>query len=328
LRRAARIYEGAARKGGSEIYEILATREESMDVKTGRPTNSRRLASAIKWVLFWIAIAMGVFACVWIFLGQGMAAEFLGGYLIEFSLSMDNLFVFMSIFTAFGITEHAQHRVLHWGIIGAIILRFIFIMLGVAIVEKFNWVLYFFGVLLLVNGVKMFKSDEEQKDPADSFVMKMIRKIVPMTKYFVGEKFFVREFSERHGRTLLRATPLFGVLLLIEFSDIIFATDSVPAVFSISTHPFIVYSSNILAILGLRQLYFVLEYMAEQFKYVRYGVAVILFFTGFKLLAVIFGLRISTVTSICIIIGVLAGSVMLSMLVTSRGAKTKRAKDI
>lgn len=294
-----------------------------MDVKTGRPTNSRRLASAIKWVLFWIAIAMGVFACVWIFLGQGMAAEFLGGYLIEFSLSMDNLFVFMSIFTAFGITEHAQHRVLHWGIIGAIILRFIFIMLGVAIVERFDWVLYFFGILLLINGVKMFKGDEAKKDPTDSMVMRAIRKVVPMTSYFVGEKFFVHEKSEKLGKVVLHATPLLGVLLLIEFSDIIFAIDSVPAVFSISTHPFIVYSSNILAILGLRQLYFVLEYMAEQFKYVRYGVAAILMFTGFKLLAVIFGLHVSTVTSICIIFGVLICSIVISMLVTSREPKEK-----
>ena len=283
----------------------------------GKPTGRHRLLNAMKWVAFWIAIAMAVFAGVWRILGQSLAIEFLGGYLIEFSLSMDNLFVFMSIFTAFGITEHAQHRVLHWGIIGAIILRFIFIMLGVAIVEKFDWVLYIFGVLLLINGVKMFRGDDEEKNPADSFIMRAIRKVLPMTKYFVGEKFFVHEKSEKLGRAVLHATPLLGVLLLIEFSDIIFAIDSVPAVFSISTHPFIVYSSNILAILGLRQLYFVLEYMAEQFKYVRYGVAAILMFTGVKLLAVIFGLHITTVVSICIIFGVLVCSILLSMLITS-----------
>ena len=287
----------------------------------GRPTGRHRLLNAMKWVAFWIAIAMAVFAGVWRILGQNLAIEFLGGYLIEFSLSMDNLFVFMSIFTAFGITEHAQHRVLHWGIIGAIILRFIFIMLGVAIVEKFDWVLYIFGVLLLINGVKMFRGDDEEKSPTDSFIMRAIRKVVPMTKYFVGEKFFVHEKSEKLGKAVLHATPLLGVLLLIEFSDIIFAIDSVPAVFSISTHPFIVYSSNILAILGLRQLYFVLEYMAEQFRYVRYGVAVILMFTGVKLLAVIFGFHITTVASICIIFGVLVCSILLSMTIASRERK-------
>lgn len=287
----------------------------------GKPTGRHRLLNAMKWVAFWIAIAMAVFAGVWRILGQNLAIEFLGGYLIEFSLSMDNLFVFMSIFTAFGITEHAQHRVLHWGIIGAIILRFIFIMLGVAIVEKFDWVLYIFGVLLLINGVKMFRGNDEEKDPTDSFIMRAIRRVLPMTKYFVGEKFFVHEKSEKLGRAVLHATPLLGVLLLIEFSDIIFAIDSVPAVFSISTHPFIVYSSNILAILGLRQLYFVLEYMAEQFRYVRYGVAAILMFTGVKLLAVIFGIHITTVVSICIIFGVLVCSILLSMLIASRERK-------
>lgn len=287
----------------------------------GKPTGRHRLLNAMKWVAFWIAIAMAVFAGVWRILGQSLAIEFLGGYLIEFSLSMDNLFVFMSIFTAFGITEHAQHRVLHWGIIGAIILRFIFIMLGVAIVEKFDWVLYIFGVLLLINGVKMFRGDDEEKSPTDSFIMRAIRKVVPMTKYFAGEKFFVHEKSEKLGKAVLHATPLLGVLLLIEFSDIIFAIDSVPAVFSISTHPFIVYSSNILAILGLRQLYFVLEYMAEQFRYVRYGVAVILMFTGVKLLAVIFGFHITTVASICIIFGVLVCSILLSMTIASRERK-------
>ncbi|MEA4813658.1 MAG: TerC/Alx family metal homeostasis membrane protein [Oscillospiraceae bacterium] len=287
----------------------------------GKPTGRHRLLNAMKWVAFWIAIAMAVFAGVWRILGQSLAIEFLGGYLIEFSLSMDNLFVFMSIFTAFGITEHAQHRVLHWGIIGAIILRFIFIMLGVAIVEKFDWVLYIFGVLLLINGVKMFRGDDEEKNPADSFIMRAIRRVIPMTKYFVGEKFFVHEKSEKLGRAVLHATPLLGVLLLIEFSDIIFAIDSVPAVFSISTHPFIVYSSNILAILGLRQLYFVLEYMAEQFRYVRYGVAAILMFTGIKLLAVIFGIHITTMVSICIIFGVLVCSILLSMLIASSERK-------
>lgn len=281
-----------------------------------------RLLNALKWVLMWVAIAMLVCAGVYHVLGADLALEFLGGYLIELSLSMDNLFVFMSIFTAFGIAEHAQHRVLHWGIIGAIVLRLIFILLGVAIVEKFEWVLYIFGVLLLINGFKMFKGEDEEKDETKSPIMRVIRAVIPMTDHFVGEKFFVREHSEKHGRMVLHATPLLGVLLMIEFSDIIFAIDSVPAVFSVSTHTFIVYSSNILAILGLRQLYFVLEYMAEQFQYVRYGVAIILLFTGLKLLVVLFGIHISTVLSIAVIFSVLIGSVAISILLTRHQEKS------
>lgn len=276
-----------------------------------------RLLNALKWVAMWVAIAMVVCAGVRYVLGPELALEFLGGYLIELSLSMDNLFVFMSIFTAFGIAEHAQHRVLHWGIIGAIVLRLLFILLGVAIVEQFEWVLYIFGVLLLINGFKMFKGEDEDKDVTQSPIMKIIRKVIPMTDHFVGEKFFVRERSFRHDKIVLHATPLLGVLLLIEFSDIIFAIDSVPAVFSVSTHTFIVYSSNILAILGLRQLYFVLEYMAEQFQYVRYGVAIILLFTGLKLLVVLFGIHISTVVSIAVIFSVLVLSIVLSIAVTN-----------
>ena len=281
-------------------------------------THDHELLNALKWVGMWIAIAMCVMALIWKFMGGQLATEFLGGYVIEFSLSMDNLFVFMSIFTSFGISEHAQHRVLHWGIIGAIIMRFIFIMAGVAIVERFAWVLYIFGVLLLYNGIKMFKGDDKEEDPTQSPIMKFIRKFLPMTEDFRGEKFFVKEYSEERGRIVHHATPLFGVLLLIEFSDIIFAIDSVPAVFSISIHPLVVYSSNILAILGLRQLYFVLEYMAKRFQYVRYGVAIILMFTGFKLLAEIFHIEVGTEVSILVIIGILAASIILSMVISGR----------
>ncbi len=282
-----------------------------------------RLLTALKWVVMWIAIAMVVCGGVYYVLGPSFALEFLGGYLIELSLSMDNLFVFMSIFTAFGIAEHAQHRVLHWGIIGAIVLRLVFILLGVAVVERFEWVLYIFGVLLLINGFKMFKGEDEEKDVTQSPIMRVIRKVIPMTENFVGEKFFVREHSVKHNKTVLHATPLLGVLLLIEFSDIIFAIDSVPAVFSVSTHTFIVYSSNILAILGLRQLYFVLEYMAEQFQYVRFGVAIILLFTGLKLLVVLFGIHISTVLSIAVIFSVLVLSIVLSIAVTNQQQRKK-----
>ena len=269
------------------------------------------LLSALKWVLLWVAVALTICGVLRVLAGPELALEFLGGYLIELSLSMDNLFVFLSIFSAFGVAEHARHRVLHWGILGAIVLRLLFVLMGSAVVHRFSWVLYLFGALLLVNGVKMLRGGEEA-DPQHSGVMRVIRSVLPMTDHFVGERFWVWE--NKTSRRVWRATPLLGVLLLIECSDILFAMDSVPAVFSMSTHPFIVYTSNILAVLGLRQLYFVLEYVAEQFQYVRYGVAAILFFTGFKMLAVLFGVHIGTGVSILLIGSILCLSILASVM--------------
>lgn len=285
----------------------------------------RRTVKAYKWLFFWIGLAMAFNVGVYFFFGQEKAIEFLGGYLIEFSLSIDNVFVFLMIFMSFSIAEHAQHRVLGYGIAGAIVLRFIFIFFGVSVVNKFEWVLYIFGVILIVSGAKMFKKEEE-KDPHDSKVIKALKKVIPMTTYFKDEKFFIRE--DREGEKTasgkmaekgkLMATPLFAVLVLIEFSDILFAIDSVPAVISVSRDLFIVYTSNIFAILGLRQLFFVVEHMQEKFQYVRYGVAVILCFTGVKMLLGIFDIHVSTVISIGIIVGVLAISIIVSVIIAKR----------
>lgn len=283
----------------------------------------RALLRALGWVALWIAVALLVCAAIRWMLGPERALEFLGGYLIELSLSMDNLFVFMSVFAAFGIPEHARHRVLHWGILGAVVLRLVFILLGAAMVERFEWVLYLFGVLLVINGAKMLQGGEDgEQDASQGLLMGVIRRVLPMTDTFAGEKFFVR--LPRGGRTVLRATPLLGVLVLIECSDIIFAIDSVPAVFSVSTHPLIVYSSNILAILGLRQMYFVLEYMADRFCYVRRGVAVILLFTGGKLLGAAAGVTVGTAASIVVIFSVLAGSILLSLAGTAHPKEERR----
>ncbi|MGL4483729.1 MAG: TerC family protein, partial [Anaerovoracaceae bacterium] len=201
-------------------------------------------------------------------------------------------------------------------IIGAIVMRFFFIFFGISIVNKFEWMIYVFGAILIFSGVKMFKHDED-KDPHDSRIIKVLRKVMPMTKNFQDEKFFIRENAK------LLATPLFAVLILIEFSDIIFAIDSVPAVISITRNLFIVYTSNIFAILGLRQLFFVIEHIQDKFQYVRYGVAIILAFTGVKMLTGIFGVHISTVVSISVILGLLISSVILSVIVSNKKAKKK-----
>ena len=265
---------------------------------------------ALFWVLFWICAALCFDAGIWFFLGQAKAIEFLGGYVLEQSLSIDNLFLFITLFTSFGIKSEYQNRVLKYGIIGAVILRMIFVMLGVAVISMFHWVLYIFGIILLISAYKMAFGSEEEKDFSDSKIIKMLKKVVPVTDELHGEKFFVVKEGICH------ATPLFAVLLLIEFTDILFAVDSIPSVFSITTDTFIVYTSNIFAILGLRNLYFILGKLHEKFDYVKYGVAIILAFTGVKLTVLIWNIHISTVFSLLFITAVLVISIILSMVFT------------
>ena len=268
--------------------------------------------SAFKKVALLVALAMAVCAGVYVMMGQQAAFEFLGAYLIEFSLSIDNLFVFITVFTAFRVPVDYQHRALAWGIWTAVVLRFIFIFLGVSIVEKFTWVLYIFGFILIFSGYKMFKGedDEEEKDVTDNMGYKLLAKFMPITKDFVGNHFVTKIDNKWH------ATPLLAALMVIEASDIMFAIDSVPAALSVSTNMFIVYTSNILAILGLRQLYFVLEHLQERFAYVRYGVAIILAFTGVKLAILMFHIHIPILASIGFIFSVLVGSIILSIYKT------------
>jgi len=260
-------------------------------------------------------VALLVDLCLYLIAGQDIALDFLGGYLIELSLSVDNLFVFLSIFTSFGVPERFRHRVLHYGIIGAAVLRLLFILFGVAVVSRFEWILYVFGAVLVVNGVKMLRFKEEpEKNTGTSFGVKLVRRFVPVTESFCGNCFFVLRGKRRY------ATPLFVVLVVVELSDIIFAIDSVPAVFSVTTNPVIVYTSNIMAILGLRQLYFGLEKLAKRFVYVKYGIAAVLMFTGLKLMAELFHYTISTADSIGFILTALFFSMAASLVSTKKGS--------
>lgn len=268
----------------------------------------------------WIIVAMFADLCLYLFVGPDTALDFLGGYLIELSLSVDNLFVFLSIFTSFGIPEQLRHRVLHYGIIGAAILRLIFILSGVAIVSRFEWILYFFGVILVFNGIKMLRvKEEEEKSVETSFGMKLVRRFMPVTEEFRGNCFFVLK-EGKDGKKRRHATPLFVVLVVVELSDIIFAIDSVPAVFSVTTNPVIVYTSNLLAILGLRQIYFGLEKLANRFVYMKFGIATVLIFTGVKLTVAMFGRTISTAVSICFIMVALSVSMVASLFATKKGS--------
>lgn len=266
------------------------------------------IKKAVLWVVFWILLAVLFNIGVYIFMGKQKALEFLGGYIIEKSLSMDNLFVFLMVFSCYGIPPMYQRRVLNYGIMGAVVFRLVFIMLGIAIINKFHWILYVFGVILIISGIKMFFNHDKVSDFKDSRIIRLLGKIIPVSESLDGEKFFVRV------NNVLYATPLFAILVLIEASDLIFAIDSIPAVFSITTDPLIVYSSNILAILGLRSMYFVLERIHEAFRFVKYGVALILTFTGIKLTVLFFHVEIPLLLSVGIIFSTIVISIILSLI--------------
>lgn len=257
---------------------------------------------------FWFILAIAFNFFIFFTKGEKIALDFFGGYVIELTLSLDNLFLFLIIFASFGIPMRFQERVLRYGIIGAVILRLIFILLGVSIVNKFHWIIYVFGVILFVSGLKMLLQGDEDVDFKKSKLVKCFNKLMPVTDNLEGEKFFVRKNS------ILYATPLFIILLIIESSDILFALDSIPAIFSITTDPFIVFTSNIFAILGLRSMYFILARMNNRFKYMKYGVTFILMFTGIKLVLLYFNLIISTAVSVLIILILILGSILISLI--------------
>ena len=272
----------------------------------------------------WVALAMGFavllyFHAEWVHGVEMTAAEkheiaeqFLAGYFLEESLSIDNIFVMIMIFVSFGIKKEYYHRVLFWGIFGAIVLRFIFIFALGALVTKFSWMLAVFGAILIYSGVKMFRpQSDEQIDTANHPVVRFASKHFPVTKESHGHDFFHKDNT---GKVLL--TPLFLVLLVIEFSDIIFAVDSIPAVFSVTTDPVIVYTSNIFAIMGLRSLFFLLSDIADRFWLLHYGLGALLCFIGVKMIGgEFFGFHMSTVASLGVILGILVVSVTLSMLI-------------
>ncbi len=291
------------------------------------------ISEALRMTAVWIGVSL-VF-CVGIYLfypvdPHGKAMEFLAGYLIEKSLSMDNLFVFLMLFSFFGVERKYQHEVLFWGIFGALVLRSIFIFAGAAMVERFEWILGLFGLFLIYTGIKMFSHDDEQQgDPSNNFIVRLFKRFFPVTDIMHGGKFFVVE----NGRRL--ATPLFITLLVIETTDVAFAVDSIPAVFSVSRDPFIVLTSNIFAILGLRALYFALAAIAKYFTYLKYGLGIILIFVGVKMLLAmneyindlgsLVGLELNmphievpTPVSLAIIFGVLLLSILFSVVFSKR----------
>ena len=314
------------------------------------------ISEALHMTVVWIVVSLLFCAGIYFFYPidpHQKALEFLSGYLIEKSLSVDNLFVFLMLFTFFGVERKYQHEVLFWGIIGALVLRSIFIFLGAAVVTRFEWVLAIFGVFLLYSGAKMFTHDEEaQPDPSRNIFVRLFRRFFPVTDRMHGGKFFIREAKgkehdverdnanhrsasphseQQRGKNYqlstvnyqLKATPLFVALLVIETSDIAFAVDSIPAVFSVTQDPFIVLTSNIFAILGLRALYFALAAIAKYFAYLKYGLGIVLIFVGIKLLLhchlpYVPHIEISTGLSLLIIFGTITISILASVVKTKR----------
>jgi tellurite resistance protein TerC len=270
-----------------------------------RRAHTIKFREALAWSVAWIILA-AIFAVVIFFWhGRIPALEFVTGYVIELSLSVDNLFVFLLIFRFFQVPPLHQHKVLFWGILGALIMRGIFIAAGVGLIQRFHWIIYVFGAFLVYSGIKLFLQGEAEIHPEKNPVLRLFRRWVPVTKDYEGDKFFVR-------RAGLYATPLFVVLLVVETTDLLFAVDSIPAILAITRDAFIVYTSNVFAILGLRSMYFALAGMMEMFRYLHYGLSLVLIFVGAKMLVSHY-FEIPTHVALATVAGVLAISVIASM---------------
>ena len=277
-----------------------------------RRSSKVSVKEAATWSAVWIALSLCFALAVYRTMGKESGLEFLTGYLIEYALSVDNIFVFVLIFSYFNVPEKYQHRVLFWGIIGALVLRGVMIVAGSALVTRFAWTLYIFGAFLVFTGVRMaLQKDDSAYNPERDPVLRLARRLIPVTREYSGDKFFVRE-PDRTGRHRYAATPLFIVLLIVDTTDVIFATDSIPAIFAVTRDPFIIYTSNICAVLGLRALYFLLAGMVDKFIYLKLGLSLVLIFIGGKMLLEPL-VHLPIVASLGVVGAVLAASILASL---------------
>lgn len=278
-----------------------------------RKAHTVTVREALGWSALWISLAMAFGLWIGSSMGRQSMLEFYAGYVVEQALSVDNLFVFILIFGYFRIPPESQHRVLFWGIIGALFMRGAMIGAGALLLAKFHWIIYVFGAFLVYTGGKMAFGGGGEIEPESNPVIRLIRRFLPVTTRFHGERFFVRETVDGHSARLV-ATPLFVVLVLVETTDVVFAVDSIPAIFGVTRNPFLIYTSNVFAILGLRSMYFVLAGVIGKFHLLKYGLALVLAFVGTKmLLAEIVPLGIGL--SLSIVASILVGSVLLSMVI-------------
>ena len=270
------------------------------------------IKEAATWSAVWVVLSLCFAFAIYETMGRQSGLEFLTGYLIEYALSVDNIFVFVLIFSYFNVPEKYQHRVLFWGIIGALVLRGVMIVAGSALVTRFAWTLYIFGAFLVFTGLRMaLQKDEQAYNPERDPVLRLARRLVPVTDDYHGDKFFVREPTKK-SRSRYAATPLFIVLLIVDTTDIIFATDSIPAIFAVTRDPFIVYTSNICAVLGLRALYFLLAGVVDKFIYLKLGLSLVLVFIGGKMLLEPF-IHLPIVAALGVVGAVLGASILASL---------------
>jgi tellurite resistance protein TerC len=272
-----------------------------------RKAHEVRFKEAVGWSVFWIGLALAFNAWVAYAFGPQKGMEFLTGYLIEKALSVDNVFVFLVVFTTFSVPAVYQHRVLFWGVVGALVMRAVFIAAGAAVLEAFHGIIYFFGALLLFTGIKLLVQRNHEEHPERNPVFRLLQRFIPSTPEYHGQRFWVR----LDGRRL--ATPLFTVLLLIEFTDVVFAVDSIPAIFAVTRDPFIVFTSNIFAILGLRALYFCLAGFVGRLRYLKVGLALVLIFVAIKMMLTDF-YKIPIHLSLLVVTLLLGGAVVASLL--------------
>jgi tellurite resistance protein TerC len=284
-----------------------------------RKTREINVKESLVMSAFYITIALLFGVWVWVSLGATAGENYFTGYLVEKTLSMDNVFVISLIFTYFAIPPKYQHRVLFWGILGAVVMRALMIFAGAALIAKFHWILYVFAAFLVVTGIKMLLASDTPTDIENNSILKFLRRNLAITPQLQGEHFTVRQPDPKTGKLTTFVTPLFVALIMIEFVDLIFAVDSIPAIFAITTDPFIVYTSNIFAILGLRALYFALAAVVDRFHYLKQALAIILIFIGGKVfVAEMMGVKVPAALSLGVTVALIAGGIVYSLYRTSK----------
>jgi tellurite resistance protein TerC len=288
------------------LFNLFALGMLVLDLRVfHRPGRTASFRAALGWSALYIALAAAFAALLYFWQGHQAALEFVTGYVLELSLSVDNLFIFLIIFNYFAVPDEHQHRVLFWGVLGALIMRGIFIGAGVGLISRFHWVLYIFGGLLIISGIRLLVMGEYKVDPGKNPLVKALRRFIPVTNEYRGGKFFVRN-------SRLCATPLLVVLLVIETTDILFAVDSIPAVLAVTLNAFIVYTSNVFAILGLRSMYFAVSGLMKLFRFLHYGLALVLILVGLKMLAADY-YRVPIAATLGVVAGVLLVSILTSV---------------
>ena len=283
-----------------------------------RKSHAVSFKESLAWTVVWIGLAMLFNAVVYFWKGPEKSIEFLTGYIIELSLSVDNLFIFILIFSYFRVPPEYQHKVLFWGILGALVMRVVFIFSGVALINKFHWIIYLFGAIIIFSGIKMLFQKDKKIEPDKNYLIRFIKRIVPVTKSYHGDKFFVKMRND-----IWAVTPLFIVLVFVEITDLIFAVDSIPAILAITTDTFIVFTSNVFAILGLRSLYFALAGMINLFRFLHIGLSVILIFIGLKMVfSDVF--KISIEYALITVLGILLSSIAASLIFKKNHASNEQ----